>query len=51
MIAVYIDWIGRPEVHAAGEKFDVGEMETEVSEIYRRLNLQVASINKEQPAK
>jgi len=51
MIAEDINGVGWPKPDAVGEKLDVSEMKPEVAQVHRRLNLQFASIDKQEPAK
>ena len=51
MVATDVDRIRRPKPDAVGEKVDVGQVKSQVAQIHWRLNLQVSSVDVEQPAK
>src|SRR5262245_26921387 len=46
-----MNWIVRPERHPVGEILDVGDVQREIAEIVRRLNLKVIAVDPKQPTK
>jgi hypothetical protein len=50
-LAVNVNWTFRPHGNAIGESLDIGDVQPQVAEIKRRLNINVVTREKKKPAK